>query len=100
MDFSSIIGQKCFVKSPHGLHYGKVIQDEYDYVIIENAKLFIPYAYEELCPELCAIQLVELRVIVATVPYLQINNVKEIAVVTNQELIAQYDGRSQYIPQL
>ena len=91
MDYSVFIGQKCFVKSSHGLHYGQVIQDEYDYVILSKATLFIPKTAEELCPELCAITQVTMHTVVKTVPFLQINNVKEIALV-NDDLITYYDG--------
>ena len=91
MDYSDFIGQKCFVKSSHGLHYGQVIQDEYDYVILSKATLFIPQAFEELCPELCTIQRVEMRTVVTPVPLLQINNVKEIALVATSGLIDYYD---------
>ena len=92
MNYSDFIGQKCFVKSSHGLHYGKVIQDEYDYVILEKAKLFIPQAFEELCPELCAITRIDMDPVVAPVPLLQINNVKEIARVDDAALIGYYDS--------
>ena len=92
MDYSDFIEQKCFVKSSHGLHYGKLVQDEYDYVILSEARLFIPQAFEELCPELCTIKRVEMRTVVKTVPYLQINNVKEIALVTNNDLITYYEN--------
>ena len=91
MDYSNFIAKKCFVKSSHGLHYGQVIQDEYDYVILSKATLFIPETAEELCPELCTIKRVEMRTVVKTVPLLQINNVKEIALVTNNDLITYYD---------
>ena len=92
MDYSDFIVQKCFVKSSHGLHYGQLIQDEYDCVILSKATLFIPEAFEELCPELCAIEQVRMRTVVKTVPLLQINNVKEIALVDSTELINYYDG--------
>ena len=91
MNYSDFIGQKCFVKSSHGLHYGKLVQDEYDYVILSEARLFIPQACEELCPELCAIMRIDMDPVVATVPLLQINNVKEIALV-NDDLITDYDA--------
>ena len=91
MDYSAFIGQKCFVKSSHGLHYGKLEQDEYDYVILSEARLFIPQAFEEFCPELCTIKKVEMRTVVKTVPFLQINNVKEIARVDDAALINWYE---------
>ena len=95
MNYSYFIEQKCFVKSSHGLHYGKLTQDEYDYVILEDATLFIPESFEELCPELCTIEKIDTLTsvtIVKHVPFLQINNVKEIAVVDNTELITYYDS--------
>ena len=91
MDYSAFIGQQCFVKSSHGLHYGQVIQDEYDYVILSEATLFIRQEFEELCPELCAIKDISMRTVVKYVPLLQINNVKEIALVATSGLIDYYD---------
>ena len=98
MDYSYFLDKKCFVKSSHGLHYGVLKQDEYDYVILEEARLFIPDAFEELCPELCTIEQVRMRTVVKTVPLLQINNVKEIAIVTNRELITYYDDYDELTP--
>ena len=92
MDYSNFLDKKCFVKSSHGLHYGKLTQDEYDYVILEDATLFIPESFEELCPELCTIKKVDMLTIVKTVPLLQINNVKEIARVDDSDLISYYNN--------
>ena len=91
MDYSNFLYRKCFVKSSHGLHYGIVMQDEYDYVILGKAKLFIPESFEELCPELCAITRIDMDPVVAPVPLLQINNVKEIARV-DDALTGYYDS--------
>ena len=80
MDYSAIIGHICFVQSPHGLHYGLVAKDEYDYVIMQDARLIQPNEYENYSPEYYACNdcygLVNLA---GPVSFLQINNVKEIA---------------------
>lgn len=51
MDFSAFTGKICFVQPPHGLHYGTVGKDEYDYVIMQDGRLLRAENYEEYSPE-------------------------------------------------
>jgi hypothetical protein len=96
MNYQDFVGKSAFVQSSHGLHYGKVLEIDYDNISMENAVFFIvdfgDETYRSCVEYMSSKHVEEYRIVFSTkrAGKLIITNAREISVV-DDDLQEYYD---------